>query len=86
MGEAESRSIVVRIAHDEAAGVWFIESSDLAGLSGEAETVEALMRRIPGMIVDLVEENGFDDGASIAEVPVEIIASMHARVQLHRAA
>ncbi|MGH8513120.1 MAG: DUF1902 domain-containing protein [Gammaproteobacteria bacterium] len=42
MGEAESRSIVVRIAHDEAAGVWFIESSDLAGLSGETKTVEAL--------------------------------------------
>ncbi len=86
MHEAENRSIVVRIAYDEAAGVWFIQSSDLAGLSGEAETVEALMRRTPGMIVDLIEENGFDDGASIAEVQVEIIASMHARVQLPRAA
>jgi Domain of unknown function (DUF1902) len=84
--EMESRLIVVRLAYDDDARVWFIQNSDLPGLAGEAPTVEALIERIPGMIADLIEENGFGDGAEVAEVQVEIIASAHARVRLHHAA
>jgi hypothetical protein len=83
----ESRLIVVRVAYDVEADVWFIQSSDLPGLAGEAQTADALIDRIPGMIADLIEENGFGDGGQdVAEVPVEIIASKHARVHLHQSA
>jgi hypothetical protein len=74
-----TRLVTVHIAYDSEARVWFIESSDLPGLSGEAPTSDALIQRIPEMIVDLVEANGFDDGAEVDEVPIEIIASARAR-------
>jgi Domain of unknown function (DUF1902) len=80
----ESRLIVVRLAYDDAR-VWFVQNSDLPGLAAEASTIEALIERIPGMIADLIEENGLGDGAELSEVPVEIIASRHARVHLHAA-
>jgi predicted RNase H-like HicB family nuclease len=59
--------IIVRIGHDPEEAVWFIESSDLPGLSGEAPTVEALIERIPGMIADLIEENGSPEGTDAIE-------------------
>ncbi len=77
----ESTLIIVRLAYDDSARVWYIQTSDLPGLAGEAPTVENLIERIPGMIADLIEENGFA-GADVAEIPVEIIASRHARVRL----
>lgn len=81
----ESASIIVRLAYDDTALVWFIQTSDVPGLTGEAPTVETLIERIPGMIADLIEENGFA-GADAAEIPVEIIASRRARVHLRDAA
>jgi len=77
----ESVSIVVRLSYDEDAHVWYIQASDLPGLAGEAPSVECMIERIPGMVADLIEENGFE-GADVAEIPVEIIASRHARVHL----
>jgi predicted RNase H-like HicB family nuclease len=65
-----ARPIVVTADWDPEAEVWVATSRDLRGLVTEAETIEALRAKLPGMILDLLEENG------IAELPasVEIIA------------
>ena len=71
------RTVKVEAAYDHDAGVWFVQESDLPGLSAEAATFEQLCDRLPGMIRDLVEENGWDDGHEENEchtVPIEIIA------------
>lgn len=50
--------IVVRATWDPEAGVWVAESEDVPGLVTEAESIEALQRKLPGMIQDLFEEDG----------------------------
>ncbi|WP_407528546.1 DUF1902 domain-containing protein [Methylobacterium oryzisoli] len=72
---------IVRIAHDEEAGVWFVAHSDVPGLRAEAPTSDALIARIPAMVTDLLEENE----PNLREAAIEIIAHSHARVQLSAA-
>ena len=45
--------IAVKAARDEEADVWFVESSDLPRLNVEADTLEALVEKIPAAIQDL---------------------------------
>jgi predicted RNase H-like HicB family nuclease len=47
--------IVVTAAWDDEAQVWVAESDDVPGLVTEADTLEALRRKLPGMIADLSE-------------------------------
>jgi hypothetical protein len=49
------KMVEVHIAYDDTARVWFVQESDMPGLSAEAPTVEALIKRLPGLITDLVE-------------------------------
>ena len=74
--------IVVKVAYDAEAGVWFVESSDLPGLNVEAATVEKLKEQIPLAVADLIEAAG--DTVGDIDVPVEIIA--HASVRARRLA
>ena len=53
-------------------------SSDLEGVNAEAPSLEELLQKLPGVILDLLEEEGFDD----AEVPIELVA--HARTRVRR--
>lgn len=53
-----SRIATVRIAYDPGARLWFIESSNFPGLSGEAPTSGALIRLIPRKISTIAEANG----------------------------
>jgi hypothetical protein len=48
---------MIKIAFDEEAGVWFIASSSVPGLSGEAPTQAALKKRIPKLLADLARAN-----------------------------
>ncbi|MBB5754308.1 DUF1902 domain-containing protein [Prosthecomicrobium pneumaticum] len=50
--------ILVKAAHDAEAGVWYVESSDLPGLNAEAETLEGLAAKLPGIVMDLIETSG----------------------------
>lgn len=70
--------IVVKAGRDTEAGVWFVESSDLPGLNLEAETLEALADKLPGAVLDLLEESGDFDGR---DVPIELIAHASTRVR-----
>jgi hypothetical protein len=73
--------IVVKAAYDPEARVWFVEDSDLHGLNSEASSLEELVERLPVIVADLLEANGFD--ASIAqEFPIELIAHARTRVRL----
>ena len=61
-----ARSIVVTANWDPEAGVWVATTRDLRGLITEAETVEKLRAKLPGMVLDMLEEAG------ISEMPVSI--------------
>jgi predicted RNase H-like HicB family nuclease len=65
-----ARPIVIHADWDPDAAVWVATTQDLKGLVTEADTVEALRAKLPGMILDLLEEYG------ISDIPpsIEIIA------------
>jgi predicted RNase H-like HicB family nuclease len=61
-----AKPLIVTADWDSEAGVWVATSRDLRGLVTEAESIEALRAKLPGMVRDLLEEY------EIAEVPVSI--------------
>jgi hypothetical protein len=61
--------ITVKAAWDAEAEVWYTESSSLPGLNLEAETIDALRKKLPGAIEDLLE------GSGQQEVEFELITS-----------
>lgn len=65
-----ARPIIVTADWDPEAGVWVATTSDIRGLVTEAETIEALRAKLPGMIIGMLE------AAGISEIPasIEIIA------------
>jgi predicted RNase H-like HicB family nuclease len=75
-----TRLIVVRATWDDEAKVWVAESTDLPGLVTEAESLNALDAKLPGLIQDLLEDAN-QDGDTI-EVPIEVIASYSSRVKV----
>ena len=65
-----ARPIVVHADWDPDAAVWVATTPDLKGLVTEAESIEALRAKLPGMILDLLEEYGVSD----LPASIEIIA------------
>ena len=65
-----AKPIVVHADWDPEAEVWVATTQDLRGLVTEATTIEALRAKLPGIILDLLEEYG------IADMPasIEIVA------------
>ena len=63
-----TRPIVVTADWDPEARVWVATSRDLRGLVTEAESVEALRAKLPGMILDLLEEAGIADPPASIEI------------------
>jgi hypothetical protein len=53
-----SRVIAVDAVWDPDASVWVATSGDLRGLVTEAETIEELRGKLPGMVLDLLDETG----------------------------
>jgi predicted RNase H-like HicB family nuclease len=49
------RVAVVKAAHEDEAGVWYVEHSDVEGLHVEGETFEAFCRNVASAVADLVE-------------------------------
>jgi predicted RNase H-like HicB family nuclease len=66
-----ARPIVVHADWDPEASVWVATTTDLKGLVAEAATIEALRAKLPGMILDLLEEYGISD----LPPSIEIVAS-----------
>ena len=65
-----ARPLLVTADWDPEACVWVATTRDLRGLVTEAETIEALRAKLPGMVLDLLEESGISD----MPVSIEIIA------------
>jgi predicted RNase H-like HicB family nuclease len=65
-----SRPIVIHADWDPEAAVWVATTQDLTGLVTEAESIEALRAKLPGMILDLLEESEISD----LPASIEIIA------------
>jgi predicted RNase H-like HicB family nuclease len=63
-----ARPIVVHADWDPDAGVWVATTRDLRGLVTEAETMEALRAKLPGMIRDLLEEYDISDPPASIEI------------------
>lgn len=65
-----TRPIVIHADWDPDAEVWVATTQDVRGLVTEADTVEALRAKLPGMILDLLEQQGISD----LPASIEIIA------------
>jgi len=76
--------IVVRVAYDPEARVWFTEGSDLAGLNACAASLEELRVLLPGMITDLFEDN--EPSWAGSNIAVEIVAVGRERIDIPPAA
>ena len=74
--------INVELAFDSEAHVWYVKRSDVLGLRIEADTVDALIARIPDALRDLLGD-GDTDGAR--DVPVEVTAHHPPSVRLEAA-
>jgi len=75
--------IVVKATWDPEAGVFVAESDDVPGLVTEAESIEELKKKLPGIIQDLLDTN---EAEGEIEVPIEIVAHASLRVRVPRAA
>jgi hypothetical protein len=76
--------IVVKAAYDAEAGVWFVETSDVAGLNLEAASVEELVAKLPPAIHDLLESD--NSGLRSGEIAIEVIAHATTRLTFELAA
>jgi predicted RNase H-like HicB family nuclease len=65
-----ARPIVIHADWDPEASVWVATTNDLRGLVTEADSLEALRAKLPGMILDLLDEYGVSD----LPASIEIIA------------
>ncbi len=65
-----ARPIVIYADWDSEAAVWVATTPDLRGLVTEADSIEALRAKLPGMILDLLDEY------SVSDIPasIEIVA------------
>jgi hypothetical protein len=73
--------IVVNAAWDDEAHVWVATNEEI-GLVTEGATVEALMQKLPGMILDLLEADAEGDML----VPFELCAVSKDQVRVPRRA
>jgi predicted RNase H-like HicB family nuclease len=56
-----ARPVVIHADWDPEAGVWLATTRDIRGLVTEAASIEALRAKLPGMILDLLDETGVSD-------------------------
>jgi hypothetical protein len=52
------RIAVVKAAHDNEAGVWYVEDSDVEGLHVEGGAFDDFCRNVAGAVADLMEGDG----------------------------
>jgi predicted RNase H-like HicB family nuclease len=67
-----ARPLVVAADWDPEAGVWVATTRDLRGLVTEAETIEGLRAKLPGMVLDLLEEAGTTDMPASIEIVARV--------------
>jgi predicted RNase H-like HicB family nuclease len=73
-----AKPIIVHADWDPEAAVWVATTPDLRGLVTEAESIEALRAKLPGMILDLLEESGISDLPASIEIVARASDRLHA--------
>jgi len=73
-------TVLIRAEWDDEAEVWVATSPDVSGLAIEAATMEELMRRVPGVLQDLVALNGIELEGEPGEISFQVVASQLGRV------
>ena len=73
-----ARPIVIHADWDPEAGVWVATTQDVRGLVTEAESIEALRAKLPGMLLDLLEESGKSDLPASIEIVARASDPLHA--------
>ena len=68
----------VNAEYDGEAGVWYVVNADVPGLFADAETPEALERKIGPMILDLLEIN-----ADLIADEARLAPPHHVRIVAH---
>ena len=63
-----SRPVVIHADWDAEAQVWVATTQDIRGLVTEADSIEALRAKLPGMILDLLEEGAILDRPASIEI------------------
>lgn len=76
-------NILVKAEFDSEAQVWYVAETSLPGLNAEAASIEELIRLLPGMVQDLLEEEGSWEIGQ-ADLPLEVVA--HSKTIVRRAA
>ena len=70
----------VHVRWDGDAMVWYVDETNVPGLTGEAETIEAMLTKLDVLVPEMLEENGI---AHAESVPFELLAHRNA-VANHR--
>jgi hypothetical protein len=76
----EVSPIVIRAEYDEEARVWVAQSEEIP-LVTEAETYEILLRKLPDLIQDVLDENA--DPRMGTAVPFSLVTQSHATPRVH---
>jgi predicted RNase H-like HicB family nuclease len=71
------RPIVIHADWDPEAGVWVATTQDLRGLVTEAETMEALRAKLPGIILDLLEEKRTESLIAPLRSRLSLVPAIH---------
>ncbi len=79
------QKVSVTAAYDEEAKVWYVLESSLPGLCADADTVDDLLMKLPGMVYDLVVDEAASDGGGI-EVAIDLTAHRNLRETIAHAA
>ncbi len=77
--------VSVTAAFDEEAGVWYVLESSLPGLCADAESVDDLLKKLPGMVYDLIVDEAEAQSSEI-EVAIDLTARRNLRETVARAA
>lgn len=76
------KTLVVRAFWDDEARVWVATSDDVPGLATEADTVDALVKKLQTMIPELLDANGC---AGADEVCFKLLSECTAVAHRHAA-
>ncbi len=62
----QNGQVVVNARWDKEVSVWVATSSDVPGLVTEAESVEALIKKLCALIPELLDANGYADADDVS--------------------
>jgi hypothetical protein len=58
----KSKRLIVHATWDDEVKVWVATSTDISGLVTEADSMDALVKKLQVMIPELLDANGYPDG------------------------